>query len=153
MAKPTDVLNLEHPKQLARKHYVTIPAKDPRDGGTWDLLLPPSLLEETKLRGLGRCKELAFTVRLGVLNIRHVFRGVRDTETRLGCDEWLSYVSTPSRAYDYKTGEERKAWENSVFCVFVTDERLVINFYWCDCDPNDPTLPMDHELRFIERVF
>ncbi|MCL2028688.1 MAG: hypothetical protein FWG79_09440 [Bacteroidales bacterium] len=35
--------------------------------------------------------------------------------------------------------------------AFVNDERIVYNWYWSEADEND--LPIDHEYRFVKRIY
>jgi hypothetical protein len=97
--------------------------------------------------------ELADTVRWALLHPRALFRGVRDLEREIAEDGWLCYVAIPSHAYDHKTGKKYPAWLGEVFMVFVTEERVVYNWYWCKCDGRESHLPADYENRFLERVW
>jgi hypothetical protein len=104
------------------------------------------------VRGLGAAMELADTVRWALLHPRAIFRGVREVERDMVEDNWLCYVATPGHAYDYKTGTKRPPWPNEVFMVFVTDEQVVYNWYWSECDGRQSHLPADYETRFLEKV-
>ena len=87
-----------------------------------------------------------------LLHPKAIFRGVRELERDISEDKWLCYVSAPQHAYDYKTGEGRDAWAGEVFLVFVTDERVIFNWYWCEADKYERHLPSDYENRFLEKV-
>jgi len=103
-------------------------------------------------QGLGAAMELVDTVRWALLHPRAVFLGVRDLERDVSEDKWLCYVATPSHAYDRKTGEKRPPWPGEVFLVFVTEERVVYNWYWCESDGRKSHLPADYETRFLKDV-
>lgn len=140
-------------KTKERRGYAAIPAIDPHDGGEWDVLISPQLLQQTQRRGMGRTKELADTVRWAVLHPTALFRGIRDIENEIDDDDWLCYVATPPTAYDYKTGDVRDGWSGQVLLVCVNDERVLFNWMWVDCDPENPKWPIDHKVRFREKVF
>jgi hypothetical protein len=80
---------------------------------------------------LGAAVELVDTVRWTLLHFMALFRGVRDLERDISEDNWLCYVGNPGHAYDHKTGAKRPPWPGEVFLVFVTDERVIYNWYWC----------------------
>lgn len=136
-----------------RRGYTTHLAIDPHTGGEWDVLIPDKKLDWVRKEGPGAQKELAFTVRWSLRNIRHLYRGVRDDDLELDEDGWLCYIATPSRAYNWRTGADLPAWTNELFMVYVTDERIVYHWGWYDCDRHDPTLPVDYETRFTDRIF
>ncbi|GMU24541.1 MAG: hypothetical protein AMXMBFR13_46150 [Phycisphaerae bacterium] len=39
-----------------------------------------------------------------------------------------------------------------VFLVFVNDEQIAYNWRWERSDPEEPTLPVDHQSRFKKRL-
>ena len=140
-------------KRKTRRGYQTILAVDPHDGQEWDVLVPDSKLAWVASQGRGATLEFVETVRWSLKNIRHLFRGVRDDDREIDDDGWLCYVSTPSKAYDWKRGIQVPPWENELFLVYMTDERVVYHWAWYDIDGEDPHLPIDHDVRFRERVF
>ena len=140
------------PKQKQRRGYASVEAIDPRDGKIWHVLLPDTKMDYTARRGLGAAMELADTVRWALRHPRSIFRGVREIEKDVVEDDWLCYVSAPGHAYDYKTGAKRAAWPGEVFLVFVTDDRVIFNWYWCEADKRECYLPSDYENRFLEKV-
>lgn len=147
-------LKVQYEKLKTRVHYATIPARDPHDGGEWDLLLSPKTLEWAKRRGMGACRELADTVRWAVMNPKAIFQGVRDLEREISEDGWLCYAATPSHAYNLQTGERVcPAWRDEVFLVYVNEEREIYLSYWGKCDAVDGHLPIDYEGRFTEKVW
>jgi hypothetical protein len=139
-------------KNKRRRGYSSLDAIDPNDGGKWQVLLPDGKMDYVASQGHGAAMELADTVRWTLLHPRAVFRGVRDLEAEIAEDDWLCYVGVPGHAYDHKTGMKRAAWPGEVFMVFVTDERVVYNWYWDECDPRESHLPADYENRFLEKV-
>jgi hypothetical protein len=112
------------------------------------LLLRARKIQDTAKRGEGAAKELGYTVREAVKRPTAIFRGVREE----GESQWLCWVSRPSWAYDYRTGDRRTAWAGEVFLVFANDDRIIYAWRWEKADPDDPDLPENHALRFDERV-
>jgi hypothetical protein len=143
----------EYDKDKTRPGYAVVTAVDPHDGGTWNVLISPKLLEWVKRNGMGRTRELTDSVRWSLLNPSAVYRGVRDLEREIDDDGWLCYVATPPRAYDYRTGNARRPWEGEVLMVCVTDERELYGWWWVEADPDDARLPIGHQQRFREKVF
>jgi hypothetical protein len=141
------------PKEKRRRGYSSLDAVDPNDGGKWQVLLPDTKMDFVAAQGHGAAMELADTVRWALLHPRALFRGVRDLERDIAEDRWLCYVATPAYAYDHKTGKKCPPWPNEVFLVFVTEERVVYSWYWCESDGREPHLPVDHENRFLEKVW
>lgn len=142
----------DQPKEKVRRGYSSLDAVDPRDGKQWHVLLADSKMDWVAQQGEGRTRELAHTVRWSLMNPRAIFRGVRDDTHGMDEDEWLAYVATPPKAYDHKTGREVPPWPNEVFLVFVSEERVIYNWYWSECDRYDSHLPEDYESRFDERL-
>jgi hypothetical protein len=140
------------PKDKQRRGYSSLEAIDPNDGGRWQVLLPHGKMDYVASQGHGAVMELADTVRWALLHPRAVFRGVRELEREIAEDNWLCYVAVPGHAYDRKTGHKRPAWPGEVFMVFVTEERIVYNWYWSECDAGESHLPSDYTDRFLERV-
>lgn len=139
-------------KDKSRQGYATVRAIDPMDGGEWDLLISHEKMDWVASCGMGAAKELAITVRQGLLKPRAIFQGVRDIKHEIEEDHWLCYVATPARAFDRKTGIEVPAWKDEVFLIFVTDERVVYLWYWDRCDPAKRHLPCDFESRFQKQL-
>jgi hypothetical protein len=141
------------PKEKQRRGYSSLDAIDPNDGGKWQVLLQDGKMDYVARLGLGAAMELADTVRWSLLHPRALFRGVRDLDRDIAEKDWLCYVAVPGHAYDHKTGNKRPAWPGEVFLVFVTDERVVYTWYWCECDQQQSHLPVDYENRFTEKVW
>jgi hypothetical protein len=140
-------------KTKERRGYATLQAVDPHDGGQWDVLLSHDQMDWIAANGKGAARELADTVRWSLLNIRHLYRGVRDDDRDVDDDGWLCYVATPEHAYNWKSGEKVRSWPHQVFLVYVTDERVVYHWRWDDCSEDDPHLPVDYLKRFRDKVF
>ena len=135
-----------------RRGYSSLDAIDPNDGGMWQVLLKDGKMDYVASQGHGAAMELADTVRWTLLHPRALFRGVRELDRDVAEDKWLCYVAVPGHAYDHKTGRKRAAWPGEVFMVFVTEERIIYNWYWYESDRNESHLPDDYENRFLERV-
>ena len=146
------ILSLSQPADKVRRGYTSLRAINPRTGDTWELLLSDDKYRRTALRGMGAARELAFTVREGLLKPTAIFLGVRDVDRDISDDGWLCYVVKPHFAYDLKTDARRDAWDNEVLLVYVTDERVVYNWFWDDADSSNPNLPINHDSRFKRQV-
>jgi hypothetical protein len=125
-----------------------LPAINPGDGKTWELLLRHKKIDSTAKRGMGAARELAYTVPWALLHPTAIFRGLREE----GEADWLCYVSVPSQAYDYRTGSLVPAWRGEVFLVFVNDDRIIYHWRWEKADPNNNRLPENSETRFDVKV-
>lgn len=143
----------EYSIRKERRGYSTLLAVDPHTGKEWDVLLPGLKMDWVKKQGQGAAKEMAFTLPWALRNIRHLHRGVRDDDLEIDDDKWLCYIAAPSRAYNWRTGSECNAWEDELFLVYVTDERVVYHWGWYACDGFDNTLPVDHKTRFKDCIF
>ncbi len=142
----------EYDKKKQRRGYNTVEAIDPHDGGKWDVLLADDKVRWTARQGMGRAKELGYTVRGTLAAPAAIFRGIRFPDLDLEGDDWLCYVGKPKQAFNHRTGEAVPPWPNEVFLVFVTDERIVYHWSWYACDGADARLPEGHEDRFTEKV-
>jgi hypothetical protein len=140
-------------KEKHRRGYSSLDAVDPRDGGKWHVLLSDKKMDYVASQGHGAAMELADTVRWALLHPRALFRGVRDLEKGIAEDNWLCYVANAGHAYDHKTGKRRAAWPGEVFLVFVTEERVLYNWYWYEADGHESHLPADYDSRFLEQVW
>jgi hypothetical protein len=145
-------LHSGEPKEKRRRGYTSLDAIDPRDGGSWQVLLQDSKMDYVASQGHGAAMELADIVRWALRHPTAIYRGIRDLERDISEDDWLCYVTVPQHAYDHKTGDKRPPWVGEVFLVFVTDERIVYCWYWCECDGQQTHLPTDHENRFADKV-
>ena len=111
-------------------------------------------LQAIAKRSLGQVKEAAFAVLSILQQPKAIFRGLLrefDEPARGGGEGWLCYCGIPPTAYN-EDGSPRDPWPDEVMMVFVDSERIVYNWYWCPCDPDDPSLPEDYSVRFRERV-
>lgn len=140
-------------KRLEKRFHKTVQACDPHDGGVWDVLIASDKIAWAGQNGWGHAHDLAFLVPWSLLNIKQMYRGVRDDEREIDEDSWLCYVAAPSFAHDHKRKVKVAAWPNQVFLVFVNAQRVAFNWYWCKCDAYDPDAPLDCDSRFKEKVF
>ena len=105
-------------------------------------------------RSQGQIQEAACIVPMILQQPKAVFLGLmRDVdEPRQEREEgWLCYSGVPALAYN-EDGSSKSAWPGEVFLVFVNREKVVYNWYWYQCDPDNPGLPEGHATRFRERV-
>ena len=139
-------------KSKSRRGYESFEAMSP-NGESWEILISHRRMDQVARDGLGKARELAFIVKQELLSPVAIYRGVRDLERDVVENDWWCYVLQPIFAYDYKTDERVTAWDNEVILAYVTDEQVLYNWYWTECDPVTKNLPVDHEERFKEKVF
>lgn len=123
-------------------------AIDYRTGKFRQLYVRVRKIEHTAKRGMGPARELADTVKWAVLHPTAIFKGVREE----GEKDWLCYASTPSHAYDYRTGDRVSGWKDEVFLVFANADGIIYNWRWEKADVNNPKIPENSTSRFDEKV-
>ena len=64
---------------------------------------------------------------------------------------WRCYCGIPEHSYR-SDGSEARPYADQVYLVFVNDERVAYNWRWERADPDDSTLPVDHQTRFRQRL-
>ncbi len=81
-----------------------------------------------------------------------IFQGLRrdEDEDRTGAG-WRCYSGRPDKAFA-ADGTERRPYPGQVFLVFVNDEGVAYNWRWEKADPDNPDLPVDHAIRFKQRL-
>jgi hypothetical protein len=81
-----------------------------------------------------------------------VFEGLRfdedDDRQEVG---WRCYCGLPDHAY-HSDGAKRRAYPSQVYLVFVNSANVAYNWRWEKSDPDDPTLPQNHAIRFRKRL-
>lgn len=102
--------------------------------------------------GAGKVKEAGYVVPEVLLKPTAIFEGLTQDsdESRRGAG-WRCYVGRPGQCFE-DDGRSMPAPRNRVFLVFVNDQRVAYNWYWCAADPADPTLPDGHATRFRVRL-
>ena len=135
-------------KTKSRRGYSPVPGIDPGDGKIATLLLSPKLLESCRLHPV-KVYELAYLVPECVLRPLSIFEGLErdfgDTECA-----WLCYCSRPAESLLRKHGMTQK--EDDVFLVFINPDQVIFQFYWDDCDPQEPNRPKGWEDRFRQQL-
>ena len=135
-------------KAKTRRNYVSLKAIDPSDGKLADVLLSHRKIDQTGLKRWIHVKELAYIVPRILRKPDAIFQGLREE----GEDDWLCYVGTPDRSYRGEDGRHDVPWPDEVFLVFVNGDRVVYNWYWAKCDPDDRKLPIDYGTRLGRRA-
>jgi hypothetical protein len=139
-----------HPKDKARQGYSSLDAVDPRDGTHWKVLLSHQRQDWVRSQGIGRLREMAYTVTETLTNPNKVYVGVRseDVNGQESTNDWLCYVAIPSRRFLHPSGAEVPAPPGRLFLVFVTSELVVYTWYWAETDPENPAFVLDADERF-----
>lgn len=143
---------VDYSKEKTRRGYVSIDARDPHDGGSWQVLVSDEKAKHTARKGKGHVHELADTVRWTLKFPTRIYRGVRQEEPEIDETEWLCYVARPPHGWDLKRHIQVNAWPGEIFMVFVTDERIVYHWCWDKVDPRDGSKPIRFDTRFTEEV-
>lgn len=127
-------------------------AIDPSSGKQHSVQLDYDKLRHIARLGVGRVKEAGYLVPEVLARPAAVFRGLlrEGDEPRRGAG-WLCYVGQPRTAFD-DTGRSVPAHPDRVFLVFVNDEGVAYNWYWCASDAHQPGLPEGYADRFREQL-
>lgn len=135
----------------SRRQYITIAAAEP-DGTTCEVQISFDRMQTVGRRSLGHAKECALIVPMILQHPTAIFSGLRrdEDEDRTGFG-WRCYCGIPEHSCR-PDGSEARPYPNQVYLVFVNDERVAYNWRWEQADPNDPTLPKDHNTRFRQRL-
>lgn len=121
---------------------------NPFDGKTWDIRVSRLRVAAIAKRGMGPAKEMAFILPMILRKPKAIFQGVRED----GESEWLCYSGIPSCSYRGPSGDQRQAYTDEVFLVFVNADRVAYNHRWEACDPDNVNVPHATPDRFIRRV-
>ena len=135
----------------SRRRYITIAAAEP-DGTTCEVLISFDRMQSVGRRSLGHAKECALIVPMILQHPAAIFAGLRrdEDEDRRGYG-WRCYCGLTEHSYR-PDGSEARPYPNQVYLVFVNDQRVAYNWRWEQAHPDDPTLPVDHETRFRQRL-
>lgn len=136
----------------SRRGGLTIQAANPDGDGTVPVLISHARLLAVSKRGVGHVKECAHIVPDILQNPAAVFEGLRreEDEDRWGAG-WRCYCGIPECSYS-QDGTEGRPYRGQVYLVFVNDEGVAYNWRWEAADPEDPSLPVNHEARFSRRL-
>lgn len=136
-------------KQLhPRRESKLFEALDVIAGGTWAVRIWDKDIVRRAGITCGRGLEAAFCTKEVLANPSRVFQGIREE----GEDEWLCYCGIPKKAY-HPDGTPKGPREDQVFLVCVNCDRVAYNWMWCDCDPDNTTVPVKATTRFLRQVF
>ncbi len=102
--------------------------------------------------GLGHAQECGKIVPAILQRPTAIFEGLRrdEDEDRWGFG-WRCYCGLPEHSYR-SDGAAGRPYPGQVYLVFVNDEQVAYNWRWEKADPDDLTLPLDHALRFKQRL-
>lgn len=137
----------------SRRDYLTLQAQDPVTGTLdFEVLVSFDRMQAVARRGLGHAKECGIIVPAILQRPTAVFEGLRrdEDEDRWGFG-WRCYCGLPEHSYR-SDGSTGRPYPGQVYLVFVNDERVAYNWRWEKSDPDDLTLPLDHALRFKQRL-
>ncbi len=135
-----------------RQRRLTVKGKDPRGSTPRAITVSNHKLRAAARRSVGQMKECQFVLPMVLQEPTAIFEGLKRAadEPYTGCG-WFCYCGVPRTAYG-RDGTAREPWPNEVFLVFVTDEFVAYNWYWCAAAPDDPNLPDEHGTRFRKRL-
>ncbi len=125
----------------------------PQSGGTVTItLLNHKLRSVIKNNNQGQILEVQKVLPDILKHPYRIFQGLKRNDEEpynvddIGCGAYC-YCGIPETAYDFH-GNPWPPWKGEVFVVFVTDEFVAYQWYWCKCDEKDSNLPTNHETRF-----
>lgn len=141
----TDLIVEKHPPSRGDGSFL---AKDPSDGGAWNLRVTPKFLERCRRVSESELKTLAYTVPSTCADPTIIYQGIRQEDEQ----EWLCYVGMPLSRFS-STGRKESTDENDIFLVFVNAERRVYGFAWERSATPNSGIPRDERTRFDRRVY
>lgn len=141
------------PQGDSRREHATLLAIEPKDGKlTCEVLISYERMQAVGRRSMGHAKECGFIVPMILQKPTAIFEGLRrdEDEDRWGYG-WRCYCGVPEQSFR-SDGTSGRPYPGQVYLVFVNDEKVAYNWRWEKADPDNPTLPMDHEKRFRTRL-
>lgn len=138
--------------QGTRREGLFVPGIDPVSGRERPIQIDFARLQSLPRLGLGRVKEAAYVLPAVLARPTAIFEGLtqESDESRRGVG-WLCFVGCPSQSFK-NDGTSVPARSGYVFLAFVNAEWVAYNWYWCEADALDPTLPDGHSDRFKKRL-
>jgi hypothetical protein len=125
---------------------------DPATGKQRTIQLAYEKIKALKRLGPGKMKDAGYLVPEVLLSPTAIFKGLTlDSDEPQRGAGWFCYAGLPTWCFEHD-GRQFPAPKNRVFLVFVNDEWIAYNWYWCAADPDRPELPKAHAERFRERV-
>lgn len=140
------------PKDKTRVNYIPLEAIDPRDGKPWTVLLSRDKLQTVAGR-IWAAKTLGHLVPWVLQNPLAIFAGIREKDETQQIDDdcWLVYVASPPHRY-LSPDVTAPPPSDMVFCVYLTDERVIFNWRWERADADGSGLPRGHSERYRHRI-
>jgi hypothetical protein len=135
----------------SRRQYLTLQALEP-DGKMGAVQISFDRLHTVGKRSFGHAKECGYIVPAILQQPTAIFEGLRrdEDEDPKGVG-WRCYCGIPVHSYR-ADGSEGRPYPGQVYLVFVNDEGVAYNWRWEKADPEDPSLPGDHQNRFKRRL-
>jgi len=136
-----------------RRDGITLTAVEPKDGTmSCRIFISHGRLQTVASRGPGLVKECAFIVPQILSAPTCIFEGLRweEDEDRWGYG-WRCYCGLPTQAFR-RDGTSISPHTGRVYLVFVNDEAVAYNWRWENADPDNLKLPLNHEIRFKQRL-
>jgi hypothetical protein len=140
-----------HPKQWYEESAIL--AYEPVSKKTHIVCVSPHAITAAGQRSMGQAMECAYLLPDVLRYPKHVWRGLRWDDDELLSDSpgWLSYCKIPYLSYNMN-GEEQKPRPNRVFMVCVNIDKIVYNWWWVPCDPQNRECPEEYKNRFREQL-
>lgn len=137
----------------SRREWITLDARDPsNDESPCQVQISFDRMQAVGRRSMGHAKECGLIVPQILQNPTAIFEGLCQDEDE---DErgvgWRCYCGIPEKAYR-SDGSDRPPYPAQVYLVFVNDEGIAYNWRWEKADPADLHLPINHSIRFQQRL-
>ena len=127
-------------------------AIDPGSGKVIHVEYSQQKLLSLKGMGKGRILEAYHCVGHVLKRPSAVFEGLtNDKDHDPRGTGWRCYIGKPDKCFE-DDGKQTIPRRDLLLAVFVNDQNVVYNWYWCRCDPAHPDLPMDWKSRFRRQL-
>jgi hypothetical protein len=101
---------------------------------------------------MGHAKECGIVVPMILARPTAIFEGLRrdEDEDHRGFG-WRCYCGVPEQSFR-PDGTAGRPYPGQIYVVFINDEKVAYNWRWEKTDPDDARLPIDHTIRFKQRL-
>ncbi len=139
-----------------RNGYVSVPGIDPYTGKRRTIYISRDTIRFwLKTHGPGRLLDLNEIVIPSLERPRAVFSGLRDFPDRatdVDDSNSLGYISRPKFRIDWKTSTRIHGESRRLLLAAINENWVLYGWFMVDPDPVDSDLPVDHEVRFEQKL-